>query len=228
MLLVQVPATRTNEQNGGLLVEFVLLTIGIAKRDGAANGIAYIDLALNGGIPGGGVGIFKVAHKHLRGRIERVDHHLAIHRSSDLDATILQIRRLWRDGPRARANIGGFGKEIRHFASVNFGLPQHTLLQQFFTSALKCTSKLRHETHGLRRQNLRELGSHRASNFNPLRIVYCSLTGHKGTFLSKIAETLFPSCAIVAYGIARSKQTTPTKLNGIVPSRSNPRSRLWK
>ena len=43
--------------------------------------------------------VFKVSHEHFRARIERVDEHLAIDRTGDFDAAVLEVGRRSADLP---------------------------------------------------------------------------------------------------------------------------------
>src|SRR5262245_38048708 len=93
MLFHQMPAAWTNEQGGCFLVEPVGAPIGILELDGAADGIAAIDLSLDHIIPSGRKRILKVGHKDLCNRMERSDHHLALSGTGDLDAAVVEVSR---------------------------------------------------------------------------------------------------------------------------------------
>ena len=112
MLFRQVPAARAHQQGGDLLVEAIVFAFRAVEVDGAADGVAQVDLSLDSGFPGGRVGVLEVGHEDVRAGVQRVDHHFAVDRPGDLDAAILQIGGNGRDGPVALADAGGFGQEV--------------------------------------------------------------------------------------------------------------------
>src|SRR5579862_6197770 len=98
VLFVQVPASWSDQQHCRLRVELVGFTLRACEGDGAADGIAHIDLSLNSRIPCWRVSVFKICHKYFSARIKRVNHHLAVNRASNLCTTIQQIS--WQRGNR--------------------------------------------------------------------------------------------------------------------------------
>ena len=89
---IQMPATRTADEDGGLVVQLVALAL-VLKADRAGSGVAQIDLALHHHVPRRCRGIFQAGHETVRAAVEGVDHHLAVARPGDLDAAIGQIGR---------------------------------------------------------------------------------------------------------------------------------------
>ena len=89
VLLVEVPAARTNLQGGDLVVEFVGLAV-LFEADGAADGVLDVHLALDLVEPVRAVGILEVGHVGVGARVEGVDDHLALDRAGDFDAPALQ------------------------------------------------------------------------------------------------------------------------------------------
>ena len=63
VLFHQVPAARTHHQRGGLFAQLVVLAFGAGIGDGAADGVAQVDLALDDVPPGGRVGVFEIGHE---------------------------------------------------------------------------------------------------------------------------------------------------------------------
>ena len=57
----------------------------------------HVALAVDDVLPGRRARVLEVGHEDLRARVERVDHHLAVDRSRDLDAAVDEIRRRRRD-----------------------------------------------------------------------------------------------------------------------------------
>ena len=107
------PRGRTRSVADSLLqgVDFAL---GAREGDGAAHGVAHVDLAVEHVLPGGRSGVLEVGHEALRTGVERVDHHLAVDRAGDLGAAIDEVGRRRRHPPvagadRARSRAGSRG-----------------------------------------------------------------------------------------------------------------------
>ena len=70
----------------------------------------------------------KSAMNIFRAGVQRIDHHLAIGRSRDLDPPIPQILRDRRAGPIALANLFRFRQKIERSAAIERRLPLLTAL----------------------------------------------------------------------------------------------------
>ena len=92
MLFVHVPATRPRDQGGGFLVQPVSLST-LFQTDGAADSIFQVDVALDLIRPGRRIRVFEVGHVAVGAGVERVDDHLALDWTGDLDPPALQIGR---------------------------------------------------------------------------------------------------------------------------------------
>ncbi len=120
MTLFKVPAAGADEEDGGVVDESVVLFGGgIGVGDGAADGVAEVELAVEEVFPGGGGGVFEVGHEDAGAGVEGVDDHLAIDGAGDLDAAVLQVGGEGGDGPLGGADVGGFGKEVGAGAGVD-------------------------------------------------------------------------------------------------------------
>src|SRR5262245_11308648 len=128
MLLDQMPAAWSYEQRRRLLVESVLFAIWIREADRAADGVVEVDLTLDAVFPCGGIGVLEIGHEDTRAGIERVDDHLAVHRTGNLDAAVLQIRWDRRDSPRALADLACLRQKVVARASVQHSLALNTPL----------------------------------------------------------------------------------------------------
>ena len=136
MALFEVPAARADEEDGGLVVELVTLSGGrVVEGDGAADGVAQVELAVEQVLPGGRGGVFEVGHEDLRAGVERVDDHLAIDRAGDLDAAVEQVGGQRRDGPVGVADVRGLGQEVGLLAGVERGLALDARGEQFLAAA---------------------------------------------------------------------------------------------
>lgn len=89
--LLEVPSTRTDKENSGVLGKLVLLAVEL-KVDFATDGVVKVDLAENHVGPGGRVRVLKVGHEGLGARVQCVDDHLAVGRAGNLNATVLETR----------------------------------------------------------------------------------------------------------------------------------------
>lgn len=72
-------------------------------------------------------------------RVERVNHHLAICRASDLDAPVHQAGSWWCASPCVvLADVLGLWKEVEQVALVELCLSNHTALKESFPSLVEC------------------------------------------------------------------------------------------
>src|SRR5207249_10614430 len=86
-------------------VERVALALRAHIPDRARHGVAQVLLADQVVLPGGRVRVLEVGHEHVRAGIERVDYHLPVHGTGDLDAPLEQVGTDRRDGPVALADV---------------------------------------------------------------------------------------------------------------------------
>ena len=92
--------------------------------------VLQVDLTVQIVRPGRCVGVFEIRHEHLGAAVQRVDDHLAVHRSGDLDPPVEQVHRNRRDPPVAIADRLRLGEEIRQFAGIQPRLPLRTCRDQ--------------------------------------------------------------------------------------------------
>ena len=166
MFLGQVPASRTHEEDGGLFVQPVGLAFRRRVVDPAADRIAQIDVALEVVVPLRRVRVLEVGHEHARAGVERIDDHLAVDRSGDLDAAIHDVGRDRCAGPVAFADRTRLGEEIRQGSRVEFSLAPRPACQQFRASATECALQLGRERDGFGCQDLRIFGGDAAGDFD--------------------------------------------------------------
>ena len=103
VLLHQVPSARTHQQHRRLFVELVLLAVRILELDLPPYGIAQVRLPVHRIAPGGRIRILEVGHEHGRAGVQRVDDHLAVHRSRNFDAAVQECRWNGRNGPSRKS-----------------------------------------------------------------------------------------------------------------------------
>jgi hypothetical protein len=87
-----MPSARPHHQRRGAIVQPVRLPRDV-HRQCSAHRIDEVPLPLDDIRPGGGACVLQVGHEDARAGVQRVDHHLPIDRTGDLDAAIGQIGR---------------------------------------------------------------------------------------------------------------------------------------
>ena len=103
--LLQVPAARTDEEHGDLVVQRVAL-LALLERDRPLDRVREVLLAADDVLPGRRVRVLEVGHVDPSAGVEGVDDHLPIaRRAGDLDAAVLEVGRDGRDTPVAFANL---------------------------------------------------------------------------------------------------------------------------
>src|SRR3954454_3531683 len=117
-----MPPARTAHSRSRLLIQRILLRARF-KRNRSTNRIAQIDLTVDIVEPRRRIRIFEIRHEDVRPAIERVDDHLPIDRTCDLDAAILQIVGYLRDGPVAIADVLRLRQKVRKLADIDAQLP---------------------------------------------------------------------------------------------------------
>ena len=163
VLLVEVPAARAQNHHRGLFLQAVALAV-LLEADGAPHRVAQVDLPLHHVVPGRAVRILEVRHEGGRARIERVDHHLALGGTGQLDAAIEQVLRLRRDAPVLLSYLLGVGEKIRQLAQVEFLLPGSAAREQFLALRFESPMQSRDEIERLLGEDLRGLGADTAKH----------------------------------------------------------------
>ena len=123
MSLEQMPTARAHDQRRCTLVEPVRLAVGILERELTADGVDQVALPCYDVLPCGRQRILEVGHETARTRVERIDHHLALDRTGDLDAAVLEIARRGRDSPLALADARRGLEKPRRCAGIELALP---------------------------------------------------------------------------------------------------------
>jgi hypothetical protein len=70
----------------------------------------------------GRVRVLEIRHERRGARVERVDHHLPVGGSGDLDAAVLHVERLFSDLPFRIAYLLRGGEEVGHAAGIEIAL----------------------------------------------------------------------------------------------------------
>jgi hypothetical protein len=135
--LGKVPAARAHDQDGGLVVELVLLPFRRDQLDRALDRVDEIGLPLHAVRPRGRVRVLEIGHEAPCSRVERVDHHLALDRARDLNAAVAEIGGDRSDLPVALAHLAGLGEEVRPLAGLEPLLSLHADLQQLLADGVE-------------------------------------------------------------------------------------------
>ena len=113
MLFWEMPTARAYKQDRRLIVQRVMPPrLGVVESDCSAHRIAEVHLTFDQVVPGRRIGILEIGHEDIGAAIEGVDHHLAVGRTGDLDAAVLNVARERRDPPVGLTNCAGLGQKI--------------------------------------------------------------------------------------------------------------------
>ena len=154
--------------SGGFFVEAVFFG-GRAEGNGAAHGIAQVDLALHHVVPGGRVGILQVGHEHSGAGVQGVDYHLPLHGPGDFHAAVQQVFRQRGHGPVLLANALGFGQEVGQHAGGKLRLPLHAAGQQARGGCGRSGGAARPQRPGPRASGFRRTRVSRHRSLSPAR-----------------------------------------------------------
>ncbi len=180
VLFVEMPAARPRNHDGGLVVQTVSLAV-LLERNGAAHRVADVDLAVDHVEPGRAIGVLEIRHEGRCAAIERIDHHLAVGRSGDLDPAVEHVLGLWRNLPVVGADILRLGQKIGQLAAIEFLLPCRAAREQFFAARAEPALQLRDQRKRFRGQDLgkfrRDTPSDRHSLRKWVRHVHCTILG---------------------------------------------------
>ena len=166
MLLVEMPAARPHEQRRDLCVQPILFAVRVREADRASDGVAQIDLALHDVVPRRRERVLAIRHEHFRAGVERVDDHLAVGWSGDLDATILQIRRDRGDAPLPIANLLRLRQEVGQLSGVDLTLTFCTGREQLSHPIAVAARQIGDELERRRREDAVVLGFECAADFD--------------------------------------------------------------
>ena len=113
VLLGQVPAARPDHDGRGLLAEGVGLALGRGEVDAPLDRVAQVELAADHVLPQRRVRVLEVGQPDPRAGVQRVDGHLAVGGSGDLDPPVDQPGRVRGDPPRVVVpDLRGLGEEV--------------------------------------------------------------------------------------------------------------------
>jgi hypothetical protein len=154
VLFGQVKTARPHEEHrrlGDQLVRFFRL--GRDESDGPAHGIHQIGVTLDEVVPCGRGRVFEIGHEDVGTRVHRVDDHLAVDRTRNLDAAIEEVVRNGSDGPAPFAYVPRLRQEVRTLAPVEPRLSVLARGEQFGDAPAELSSELRDELDRLGREH---------------------------------------------------------------------------
>src|SRR5262245_63264117 len=113
MPLGQVKTARSHEQNGRARTELVRLSIvGRFEADGSTDRVHQIQLPLDQIVPSRSRRVLEVRHVDVRPEVHRIDHHLSVDWTRDLDTAIGQVFWQWSDGPVPVAYVSRLRQKV--------------------------------------------------------------------------------------------------------------------
>ena len=138
MPLGQVPAARAHHQHCGIPLERVGLSgRGIDKVDLSRPAVFEIGLALDHVGEHRRGRILEVGHENLRARVQRIDDHLAVDRTGDLDPAVEKVGRNRGDLPVAVTDRFRLGEKVGQLAGVEVFLAPRSPHKQLEPAAVE-------------------------------------------------------------------------------------------
>ena len=162
----EMPAARSHHERGDLVVELILLSLGAGELDLAAHRVHEVHLAVDHVEPTGGVGVLEVRHEHLRPGVERIDDHLAIGRSRDLDPAVREVGTGWCHLPVAATNVGRLRQKVGHFAVVDAELALPSGCEELRAAGVEAALEAGDEGQCVVGENLVESRPHRTGDLD--------------------------------------------------------------
>src|SRR5438046_974886 len=141
MPLHQVPASWPHDERRDLVVQLVLAAVGVLEQDLPLDRVDQIPLTLDHVRPRRRVRILEVGHVDRGARVQCVDDHFPIGRSSDLDLADTEILRHVGDAPILLSSVGGPLEEVERPAAAqllgDLGAPREPLDASGFDLAMQ-------------------------------------------------------------------------------------------
>ena len=155
-----MPAARAHHQRRRVVFQGIgLAGGGIGEVDRAGPAILQIGLALDHVGEHRRGRVLEVGHEDFGAGVQRVDDHLAVDRSGDLDPPVEKVGRDGRNLPVAVAHGLRLGQETRKLPGVELLLPLHPLRQEIEPAAVEAPVEIRQERQRLPAQDLRLPGA---------------------------------------------------------------------
>jgi hypothetical protein len=100
--------------------------------------------------------VLEVGHEPIGTRVERVDRHLAVRRTGDLDPTLLHVSRCGRDRPVALADLARLAQKVKRLTRGKPRAPLHAGLQQLGAARIEVAVQFGDELERVRREDVVE------------------------------------------------------------------------
>jgi hypothetical protein len=169
MGLIEVPSSWPDHEGGRRLAEPVALSLRAVVGQRVTHGSHTVELPVHDVRPWRRECIFEIGHEDLRSGIERVDHHLAVDRPSDLYSSVVEVSWGGADCPLGRSDRRGVREEIRALAFIEAPLPLVTLGEQPCPGLTKAPCEVGDKGKRRRSKHLPRPGYRTASNLHPRR-----------------------------------------------------------
>ena len=144
-----MPPARPHHQGRELLAQRVALALGAHVLQRAAHRVHAVGLAADDVDPRRRKCVLEVPHEHPRARVQRVDHHLPLHRAGDLHPAVGEIGRRGRHAPFGGADVGGLLQKIGQAAGTEPALDFEAAGQQLLAPGSEPANQLLHELDGV-------------------------------------------------------------------------------
>jgi hypothetical protein len=156
VLLGQMPAARPHHDGRQVdrIVQGVVLAVRAGELERAVDGVAQVQLALDHVQPQRGVRILEIREPDLRTRVQRVDGHLRVGGSGDLDPAIEQAGRGFGHSPVTTSDVLGVSEERQRCPGVDLCLSRCPRPKQAGPAGAEPALQIGHERQRLRSQDL--------------------------------------------------------------------------
>src|SRR5690606_3968989 len=150
--LLQVPPPWPDDQRRHTLVQAIDPPIGTRVLERPPHGILDVCLAAHHVRPVRRKCILQVHHEDPGTGVERVDHHLAVRRTRDLDTSVLKVRRRWCHLPRPSPRLRPITRAVREPARRSLRPTLPAAREERTPPILELPVQRAHEIQRLRRQ----------------------------------------------------------------------------
>mmetsp|Transcript_17165 Transcript_17165/g.41779 ORF Transcript_17165/g.41779 Transcript_17165/m.41779 type:complete len:234 (+) Transcript_17165:3508-4209(+) len=153
MCFVQVPSSRSDKQYCCLLTQRIVFpSTGTGVGNTSFHGISQVELAFNQILPGWRCGIFKVGHVNTCSRVESIDYHLSVDRTSDFHSSILNIG--WDRGTFPTRVLNGRNvQKLGSVASVKLFGPLLSSAEQVLTTFVEGVAQVANKSKSIGSEN---------------------------------------------------------------------------
>ena len=198
MRLDQVPASWSHDQLGHLLAQPIGLALGRVEGERPAHGVDERGLPTDDVRPRRRQRVLEVGHEDARPGVQRVDHHLGLGRSGDLDAPVVEVGRCRGHGPVGLADLVGRSQEVQPLPGIQRRLTLVAAMQQVQTQRPEPALEVRDERERLRREDAVGAGDGWTGDLDAGRGCWRrGLSSHQDTWLRRTVASMRPCGSVV-------------------------------